>query len=96
MDTRGQKINSRTPKSFLQETLPEAKNGDFVKDILKNTDFARNMQKWFKTRDLETVVSEETGGGGALYTASAAGCSRPCGARNITSHHIVRSTVADR
>ena len=37
MDTEGQKINSRTPKSFLQETLPEAKNGDFVKDILKKS-----------------------------------------------------------
>ena len=37
MDTEGQKINSRTPKSFLQETLPEAKNGDFVKDIFKKS-----------------------------------------------------------
>ena len=54
-----------------------------------------NMEKWFKTRDLGQVVSEVTGGGGALYTASAAGCSRPCGARKITSHHIVRGTVAD-
>ena len=53
------------------------------------------MQKWLKTMDFVTVVSERTGGGGALYTASAAGCSRPCGARNLTSHHIVRGTVAD-